>query len=181
MWLSSESVRASKHLAVLFFYSFPSEFLVGLIPHEPALIFFGTFHPAWVVALVAGVGTVLAEGMNYRLFSHFYGTRALTAASSHKAVRRMVELFRRGPFVAILFAGFTPVPFFPVRFIVVMAHYPLSRYLMGVFLSRTPRFYLLALLGGFVDIPTTALGLLFLVMLLAVNVPTIYRVLVKNG
>jgi len=177
VWLSSESVRASKHLAVLFFYSFPSEFLVGLIPHEPALIYFGTFHPAWVVAVVAGVGTVLAEGMNYRLFSHFYDTSALRAASDHKAVRKMVEMFHRKPFAAILFAGFTPVPFFPVRFIVVMARYPVSRYLWGVFLSRTPRFYLLAALGGFVAIPTTALGLLFLAMLLAVNLPTLYRVL----
>ena len=50
VWLSSESVRASKHLAVLFFYSFPSEFLVGLIPHEPALIFFGMGGSAAVLA-----------------------------------------------------------------------------------------------------------------------------------
>ena len=29
---------------VLFLYCFPSEFLVGLLPHEPVLIYFGAFH-----------------------------------------------------------------------------------------------------------------------------------------
>jgi hypothetical protein len=64
-WLFVESVRSGKSLVVLFFYSFPSEFLVGLVPHEPVLIYWGGFHPAWVVALVSVVGTVMAEGVNY--------------------------------------------------------------------------------------------------------------------
>ena len=171
IWISSEAVRASKNLAVLFFYSFPSEFLVGLVPHEPVLLYFGTYHPAWVVALVAGVGTVLAEATNYRFFSLFYGTNAVRAAMDQKMVRRTVDLFSRRPFTAILVAGFTPVPFFPIRFLVVMADYPLSRYLLGVFVSRAPRFWILAAMGGLVHIPAGALLILFGVMMAVVNIP----------
>ncbi len=49
IWLASDAVRSSKSLVVLFLYSFPSEFLMGLVPHEPALIFYGMHHPDWLV------------------------------------------------------------------------------------------------------------------------------------
>jgi membrane protein YqaA with SNARE-associated domain len=177
--LSSE-VRESLSLVVLFFYSFPSEFLVGLVPHEPALIYFGAFHPALVVASVASVSTVLAEAMNYSFFSYFYEKPSLRAVYRKRGVKKTVELFNRAPFSAILFAGFTPVPFFPVRFLVVMTGYSLPRYLMGVLLSRTPRFFLLAAFGSLVPIPGKLLTGLFVGMLLAVNLPTLYQVVFRN-
>ena len=33
VWLSSESIQKSKNLWVLFIYSFPSQFLIPIIPH----------------------------------------------------------------------------------------------------------------------------------------------------
>ncbi|MDH3272660.1 MAG: VTT domain-containing protein [Gemmatimonadota bacterium] len=174
-WLLSEGVRASKNLWVLFFYSFPSEFLVGLVPHEPVLIFFGAFWPAWIVALVATLSTLLAEAMNYSVFGYFYERPSLHAISDHRSVRKIMELFGRAPFGAILFAGFTPVPFFPIRMLVVMTSYPLWKYALGVLLSRLPRFFILAAFGAYFDIPVGLLGGLFLLMLLSVNVPTLIR------
>jgi membrane protein YqaA with SNARE-associated domain len=177
VWILSETVRESTALAVLFFYSFPAEFLVGLVPHEPILIYFGTFHPPWVVALVAVVSTVMAEAVNYSLFGLFYETTALGAVAEKKAVRKTVDLFGRAPFTAILVAGFTPIPFFPVRFLVVMAPYPLYKYLLGVFISRAPRFYLLALFGEFFEVPGSLLTVLFVAMLAAVNIPALFKIL----
>ncbi|MCG6958087.1 MAG: hypothetical protein LJF04_19030, partial [Gemmatimonadetes bacterium] len=77
----SPIIRESKSLVVLFFYCFPSEFLVGLLPHEPILIYFGDFHPAWVVAAVSIVGTVMAEAINYSFCSFFYDLPTLRAVS----------------------------------------------------------------------------------------------------
>ncbi len=179
-WALSSEVRESLSLVVLFFYSFPSEFLVGLVPHEPALIYFGAFHSALVVAAVASISTVLAEAMNYSFFSYFYEKPSLQAVSRRRGVTKTVELFNRAPFTAILFAGFTPVPFFPVRFLVVMTGYSLPRYLTGVLLSRTPRFFLLAAFGALVPIPGTLLTGLFVGMLLAVNLPTLYQVVFRS-
>lgn len=179
VWVFSGEVRESTSLLVLFFYSFPSEFLVGLVPHEPVLIYYGTYHTAWVVALVSVVSTVMAEGLNYSLFGLFYGMPAFRAALDKKVVKRISDLFSRMPFTAILFAGFTPVPFFPVRFLVVLTEYPVWKYLLGVLLSRAPRFYLLALVGAFFEVPKLLLAAIFLAMLVLVNLPAMSKIL--NG
>lgn len=185
VWIFSEEVRRSTNLWVLFFYSFPSEFLVGLVPHEPILVFYGTHHPAWIVAVVSVISTVMAEAMNYSLFSLFYGMPSLRKVLDGKTVRKVANLFNRAPFTAILVAGFTPVPFFPVRFLVVITGYPVWKYLLGVLLSRGPRFYLLALLGAFFQIPTSVIIGIFIVMVLLINVPSVLQVLndtkTKNG
>lgn len=177
VWVTSETVRAVDHLGILFLYSFPSEFLVGLVPHEPVLIHYGTSHPAWVVAVVAGGGTVLAEAVNYSIFGYVYERPSLQAFADRPVVRHIVELFDRRPFLAILVAGFSPVPFFPVRFLVVMTGYPRARYLTGVALARTPRFFILAALGGLFEIPATALGVLMVLLLATVNLPALVRLL----
>ncbi len=174
-WLLSPGVRESRSLWVLFLYCFPSEFLVGLLPHEPVLIYFGAFHSAWVVAGISAVGTVMAEAVNYSVCSFFYDRPALQSVSEKRLVRKTIELFARMPFAAILFAGFTPAPFFPVRFLVVMASYPRWKYLVGVLLSRAPRFLLLAMFGAYVHISASLLLLLFVGMFVSVNVPALVR------
>jgi membrane protein YqaA with SNARE-associated domain len=180
-WLVFRGVRDSKSLVVLFFYAFPSEFLVGLLPHEPVLIYFGSFYSAWMVTSVSVVGTLVAEAINYSFCSYFYEKPSLQAVSEKRLVRKTIELFGRAPFAAILFAGFTPAPFFPVRFLVVMASYPRWKYLLGVFLSRAPRFFLLAMCGAYFHVPGTLLTALFVGMLLSVNVPALVRLLSRSG
>lgn len=181
VWLLSEKVRQSNSLLLLFFYSFPSEFMVGLVPHEPILIYFGQAHQPWVVALVAVVSTVMAEGLNYSFLGLFYGIPAFRAAFQKKAVKRIAELFSRMPFTAVVIAGFTPIPFFPVRFLVVITEYPVWKYLLGVFISRGPRFFLLALLGASFEVPSVLLLAIFFGMLLLVNIPALLRVLLGRG
>ena len=179
-WLLLPGVRESKSLWVLFLYCLPSEFLMGLLPHEPVLIYFGAFYSALTVALVSAAGTLLAEALNYSFCSFFYEMPALRAVSKKRLVRKTIELFDRAPFAAILFAGFTPAPFFPLRFLVVMASYPRWKYLLGVFISRAPRFYLLAMFGGLVHISGGMLTVLFVGMFAVVNVPAILQLLVRG-
>ena len=95
-------------------------------------------------------------------------------------MRKTIELFRRVPFAAILFAGFTPAPFFPLRFLVVMASYPRWKYLLGVFLSRAPRFLLLAMFGQYFHISGSVLTVLFVVMFVSVNVPALVQLFVRR-
>jgi len=175
--LFSESVRTSTSLWMLFLYSFPAEFLVGFVPHEPVLIYYGGFYEPWVVALVAATSTVMAEALNYSFFGLFYGIEGVRAAFENKAVKKVSDLFSRLPFTVIVLAAFSPVPFFPVRFLVVITGYPVWKYLLGVFLARTPRFYLLAWLGAALEIPGPALLGLFLLMFVLVNLPGIRKVL----
>jgi membrane protein YqaA with SNARE-associated domain len=170
VWLNSEAVRTSKNLWVLFLYCFPSEFLIAPVPHEPVIIYFGKYHAPLAVALISIAGTLLTEALNYSVFGYLVDTRPFRAVRYRGLVRRIVELFKKAPFAALCVAGFTPVPFYPLRFLVVLARYPLTRYLLALLLSRTPRFFILALVGRIVDIPDYLLVALFAVLVLVAAV-----------
>ena len=180
LWLSSESIRTSKSLWILFFYSLPAEFLLATIPHEPVILYFGKFFPPLKVALVAGAGTLLAEAFNYSIFHYISLLSRFQKMRHTKFVQKIVDLFNRAPFPALLVAGFTPVPFYPFRFLVVLAHYPLVKYLFAILLARTPRFFLIALIGYAFKIPDYLLLALFVGLILAALVPYATNLLKKK-
>jgi membrane protein YqaA with SNARE-associated domain len=178
-WLSSDSARESKNLWVLFFISFPAEFLVATVPHEPVLLYFAKYYSPLVIALVAVSGTLLVEILNYSVFKYIIDLRLFRKISHNKWVGKMVVLFGKAPFTALLVAGFTPVPFYPFRFLVVLAHYPLIKYILAVALSRTPRFYLLALVGQAIKLSDFLLLIVTAILILAANIP-ILKKLIKS-
>jgi membrane protein YqaA with SNARE-associated domain len=180
IWLSSTSIRSSKSLWVLFFYSFPSEFLIAVVPHEPILIYFGKFYTPFTVAAVAIISTLLTEALNYSTFKYITDTQFFQKVSHKKTVTKIIKLFQKSPFLAIWIAGFTPIPFYPFRFLVVLARYPLVRYLLALFLSRTPRFCILAYLGHAINIPDYLLIALFVVLIASMNVNFLRKILKRD-
>jgi len=180
LWFSCESFQKSKSLWVLFFYSFPSEFLIAIVPHEPILLYFGKFYTPLTIAFVAVAGTVLTEILNYSVFKFITDLKLFEKIKHKKAVNKIITLFYKAPFLALWIAGFTPVPFYPFRFLVVMARYPLPKYILAVFLSRTPRFFILGWFGHAVKIPDSMLIGLFVVLIISINVPLIRTILKKR-
>lgn len=166
LWISSDTIRQQKNLWVLFFASFPAEFFIALIPHEPILLYFSKFHHPFIVSLVAVVGTVLAEILNYVMITYLAELKSFERIHQNKMTTTSINLFKKAPFPAILVAGFTPVPFYPLRFLAALAHYPVWKYALAVFLSRAPRFYILAALGHEIHIPDSVLVILFIVLLI---------------
>ncbi len=177
VWLLSERVRNSHSLWILWLYSFPSEFLVAPLPHEPIFFYFGKFYSPLVVAAVAVSSTVLTEGLNYSVFGYFADRSWFERVHRSRITRAAVRLFYRSPFWALFLVGLAPVPFYPMRFLVVLARYPLWRYCGVVLLSRFPRFFLLAWLGSAVRIPDWLLFVVFSVLILAINVPVVRAML----
>lgn len=152
-WLAVGRNGHVNGILVLFLYCFPSEFMIAPAPHEPVLIYFGKIYAPWLVALVSAAGTLLVEALNYHAFTFIADARPLRRVVHSRLIGRLIALFGRWPFWALFLGGLAPVPFYPFRFAVVLSHYPLPRYLTAVFLSRLPRFYLMALLGATVRIP----------------------------
>ncbi len=173
IWISSGLIQKSTNLLVLFFYSFPSEFVIGMLPHEPALIYFGAFFDPLTVTWVALLSTVLAEIGNYFVIRRIFDFRALQNFRTSATTSRIMSLFKRAPFLAVWIAGFTPIPFFPFRFLVVLAEYPVWKYALAVATSRGPRFYLLALAGKLMKIPDIVLILFSVIIVLTANFPFI--------
>ena len=180
-WVSFKTLRTSKNLWVLFFYSFPSEFLIAVDPHEPILLYFGKYYSPLTVAVVGIVGTIMTEAINYSVFKYITDTNLFQKIRHKKAVNKIIDLFQRSPFLAVWIAGLTPIPFYPFRFLVVLARYPVFKYLLAVFLSRTPRFCLLAYLGHTIKFPDYLLIILFVILILAMNIQFLFNVLKKKA
>ncbi len=169
LWIIFPSLRESKSLWVLFFYSFPAEFIISTIPHEPVLLYFAKFYQPLTIALVAIAGTGLTEILNYSVFKHVADSNLVKNIRQEKIVGKVVHLFNKAPFIALLIAGFTPIPFYPFRFLVVLARYPLTKYILAVVIARPPRFFLLAWLGHTFEIPDYLLIALFVALVVSVN------------
>jgi membrane protein YqaA with SNARE-associated domain len=170
VWATSKSLQESKSLWVLFFYSFPSEFLIATVPHEPALLYFGKFYHPLTVALVAIPSTLLTEMLNYSAFKYITDLRIFTKLREKKAVQKTVKFFNKAPFLTLWVAGITPIPFYPMRFLVVIARYPLPWYILAVFLSRFPRFIILAYVGYKIQISDYLLIALFVILIATANI-----------
>jgi membrane protein YqaA with SNARE-associated domain len=171
VWLASGLLQKSTNLLVLFLYSFPSEFLMAVLPHEPVLIYFGkSFSPATVMA-VALSSTLLVELTNYYAIGHLFDLRAFQKIKASPLVNKAVRLFLKAPFPALVFFAFAPIIFYPFRFLTVLSKYPARKYILAVALGRGPRFFLLALLGSRVDVPISALILFTLSLFLMGAVP----------
>lgn len=175
VWLTCDSVRSSKNLWILFFYSFPAMFLVGLVPHEPVLFYFSKFHPALVVTLVAIAGTLITEYINYCCLAVFFDLKFAQKYKSTGLVTRLIHLFDKFPFLTLVLTSFTPVPFFPFRFLAVISSYSKRMYLLSLFVGRFPRVLLFTYLGHTFQIPDKFLLASFLLILLPVIVKFLIR------
>ncbi len=170
VWATSKSLQESKNLWVLFFYSFPSEFLIATVPHEPALLYFGKFYHPLTVALVAIPSTLFTEMLNYSAFKYITDLKIFTKLREKKAVQKTVQFFKKAPFLTLWVAGITPIPFYPLRFLVVLARYPFLKYILAVFLSRFPRFIILAYVGYKIQISDYLLIALFVILIAIANI-----------
>jgi membrane protein YqaA with SNARE-associated domain len=180
VWATSKSLQESKSLWVLFFYSFPSEFLIATVPHEPVLLYFGKFYNPLTVALVAIPSTLFTEMLNYSTFKYITDLRIFTKLREKKAVQKTVRFFNKAPFLTLWVAGITPIPFYPLRFLVVIARYPMLKYILALFLSRFPRFIILAYVGYKVQIPDYLLIALFVILIVIANVSILQSIRKKK-
>jgi membrane protein YqaA with SNARE-associated domain len=180
LWIAVPALRQSKSLWILFFYCFPAECLVATVPHEPVLLFFSKFYGPMTIALISIAGTALTEVMNYSIFKYVADLKLFRKMLESRGVQKLVAWFKKAPFLSLWVAGFTPIPFYPFRFLVVLARYPLWKYILAVIASRTPRFYILGLAGGAIKLSDTLLALLTVALLSVGVAPVLGKFLKKR-
>lgn len=179
-WLSSNTTHNSTSLWVLFFYCFPSELLISPFPHEPALLYFGKFYSPFIVASISVIGTVITESINYSVFNYVIDIGPIKKVRESKSAKKVMKLFGKAPFVALLLAGLLPIPFYPFRILVVLARYPVLPYLLTVFLSKFPRFMVLSFAGQVIKMPDWLLAMLMVILIIVSNLPILKKVLEKK-
>ena len=138
----------------LAFYSIPANTAISVFPHEPVLIYFGKFANLWLAATWATAGTIVAAIMDHTVFVPILNLRSIESYKKKRFYRKAIAYLMRWPFATIVVTGFTPIPFFPFKFLVFSIQYPMWKWVTALAVARFPRYYLLALIGATVPIPS---------------------------
>lgn len=141
----------------LFFYSIPANTAISVFPHEPVLIYYGKFADLTAVAVVATGGTLVGGYLDHRLFVPVLSLNRVAAYKKHRLYRKAIAYLMKYPFATLVGAGFTPVPFFPFKFLSFSMGYPLAHYLGALVVGRLPRYWVLAWVGAEFGIPNIIL------------------------
>ena len=149
----------------LFGYALLSNDALAVLPHEPAIVWYGARLCVWPTTLVATAGTVAAALVDHRVFVPLI-RRFRDASAPSQSATWADRFFRRFPFATIALSGLTPLPFFPFKALAFTTGYPLERYLAAVAARSAPRYALLAWLGGAVRLPTWLIAALFVLLLI---------------
>lgn len=173
VWMMTTKPTKLPYLTV-FFYSIPSNAGISLFPHEPVLIWCGKFMNLWVLSAVAAAGTLVSAFLDYRIFAKVLNLKYSGRYKSTDMYRKAHRWFYRMPFISLVVAGFTPIPFFPFKFMVYSSRYPLWKYMIAVAVGRFPRYYLLATVGKVFQVPDWLIIVAFLGMFLLVYMKKIF-------
>jgi membrane protein YqaA with SNARE-associated domain len=158
---------SSESYLYLAFYTIPANTAISVFPHEPALIWFGKHGSVLAAALAASVGTLVAGWLDHTVFVPVMNLQGLSGYKDLGWYQKLAGWFSRQPFWTLVLTGFTPIPFFPFKFLAFSVHYPMRRYLAALLVGRFPRYVALAWLGRLIAIPDWLLIGFFLAITLA--------------
>ena len=145
---------------------------------EPLLMVTGRIYPPFVVAVVAVIGNLYMDNINYHLFGAAIRHPKLEQARNSRLVQRTLVLFQRSPFFAVWLCSWSPIPYWIVSTLAPLSRYSKRKYLFATFLGRFPRVWFFAALGLVVPISSQ---LLFTYVACAIVVGTAVIVLRRRG
>jgi membrane protein YqaA with SNARE-associated domain len=152
---------SSESYLYLVFYAVPANSAVSVFPHEPVVIWYGSQGSIWWTAVAASIGTMIAGYLDHSVFTPVMNLKGLTGYKEKGWYQKAARLFGKYPFAVLVVTGFTPVPFFPFKFLSFSLRYPLKKYLAALLIARFPRYLLLAYIGSFFEIPSWAMFAFF--------------------
>lgn len=171
---------SSQSYLYLVFYAVPANSAISVFPHEPVVVWYGSQGSIWWTAIAASIGTMVAGYLDHSVFTPVMNLKGLAGYKKKAWYQKAARLFVKYPFAVLVVAGFSPVPFFPFKFLSFSVHYPLEKYLSALLIARFPRYLLLAYIGSFFQIPSWAMFAFFGVVALvyaAKAIPGVLRYL----
>jgi len=138
-------------------YFVPFTFLgnsLAPVPYDGAVVYLGGRHSLWLIVGIAVAATLLIEAWNIELLSRLLAREGTRAFRSHRFTQWSLSWYRKAPFWSLVLTCVLPlVPHYPMRFLAVLAGYPLWKYQISVVLGRGTRYAGLVLVGATVPIP----------------------------
>jgi membrane protein YqaA with SNARE-associated domain len=161
----AETVPYWSRLVYLVPFTFLGNSLAPL-PYDGALVYLGGRYPSWAVVLVAVLGTLVIEAWNMELLARILAREGTRGFRNHRVTQWSLRWYQRAPFWSLVATCVLPlVPHYPMRFLAVLAGYPIWKYQLSVILGRGARYVGLVSVGVAFPIPTVWLVLVSLVVL----------------
>ena len=148
-------------------YSIPSHMLISPFPHEPALLYTAKFYSPAVIMIAGTIGCCIAGVFDYWLLIPLMNHEVVRPKFENKPLfKKALAFFQKSPFWLLVIAAYSPVPFYPFKFLSIAGKYPMRKYQAALIVGRAPRYFTLALLGFVLQPPTWMLVALFAVLIL---------------
>jgi membrane protein YqaA with SNARE-associated domain len=150
-------------------YFVPFTFLgnsLAPLPYDGAVVYLGAHHPLWVIVPIAVAATLVVEAWNMELLARMLSRDGTRAFRNHRFTLWSLRWYRKAPFWSLVLTCVLPlVPHYPMRFLAVLAGYPLWKYQISVVLGRGARYVGLVLVGATLPIPGIWIVVVSLVIL----------------
>jgi membrane protein YqaA with SNARE-associated domain len=149
----AEAVPAWSRLSYFVPFTFLGNSLAPL-PYDGAVVYLGARHPIWVIVPTAVAATLIIEAWNMELLARILARDGTRPFRNHRVTQWSLRWYRKAPFCSLVLTCVLPiVPHYPMRFLAVLAAYPLWKYQVSVILGRGTRYAGLVLVGAALPIP----------------------------
>lgn len=139
------------------FYFVPFTFLgnsLAPLPYDGAVVYLGARYPLWMVVPIAVAATVIIEAWNMEMLARMLAREGTRGFRNHRVTQWSLRWYRKAPFCSLVATCVLPlVPHYPMRFLAVLAGYPLWKYQLSVILGRGVRYAGLVGVGMALPIP----------------------------
>jgi membrane protein YqaA with SNARE-associated domain len=150
-------------------YNVPYTFLgnsLAPLPYDGAVVYLGSHFPLPLIVAVAVAATLVIELWNMEVLARVLARDGTRGFRNHRVTQTTLRWYRKAPFWSLVATCVLPiVPHYPMRFLAVLAGYPLWKYQLSVILGRGTRYAVLASVGVILPIPAHWLILASLVAL----------------
>jgi membrane protein YqaA with SNARE-associated domain len=138
-------------------YLVPYTFLgnsLAPLPYDGAVVYLGSRYALGLIVVVAVAATLVIEVWNMEVLARVLAREGTRSFRSHRVTQRALQWYRKAPFWSLVATCVLPIlPHYPMRFLAVLAGFPLWKYLISVLLGRGARYAVLAGVGVAVPIP----------------------------
>jgi membrane protein YqaA with SNARE-associated domain len=138
-------------------YFVPYTFLgnsLAPLPYDGAVVYLAAHYPVWLIVVVAIAATLLIEAWNMEVLRRVLARDRTRPFRNHQITQVSLRWYRKAPFWALVATCVLPiVPHYPMRFLAVLAAYPMWKYQLSVILGRGTRYAGLTGFGVLFPIP----------------------------
>ena len=159
-------------------YFVPYTFLgnsLAPLPYDGAVVYLAGHYPVWLIIVVATAATLLIEAWNMEMLRRVLARDRTRPFRTHNITQVSLRWYRKAPFWSLVATCVLPIiPHYPMRFLAVLAAYPMWKYQLSVILGRGTRYAGLAGFGLVFPIPGLVIVAASLIIL-AVGVRSAHR------